>query len=322
MDPSALLAGPRRLLDLLVEGYATLNRRLWILLIPIGLDLFFWLGPRILPLRLAEALSSSWQQALQQAPSSLQADPDLITEGVTRLMEWGNHTNLAHLLTVSLIAALIPRLSQVVLPSYAPVTWAPAIGWIVGPLPLLAAAVGLLLWAFYLVPAADLIRGSAESGRAMLRRVGHCWLRMAGFVGILAILGFALILLVGLAISLVSLLSAGLGTITIYLAIAVALGLLLYLYFTPHAVLFSGIGPRRAILYSVHIVRTNPWLSLGFVLLVSLIRVGTVLLWEQLARWPLGVLGSIVGNAYIVSGLAMATLLFYRERLRAWLGEA
>ena len=34
------LEGVRRLLNILVEGYATLNRRLWVLVIPIGLDLY------------------------------------------------------------------------------------------------------------------------------------------------------------------------------------------------------------------------------------------------------------------------------------------
>jgi len=99
------------------------------------------------------------------------------------------------------------------------------------------------------------------------------------------------------------------------------LWLLIQFYLAPEAALFSGVGPLRALQYSLQVARTSPWQNLGFILLFLLIGNGTALLWQQLAGHPLGVLIGILGNAYIAAGLATARLIFYRERLQAWLAK-
>jgi hypothetical protein len=52
-----------------------------------------------------------------------------------------------------------------------------------------------------------------------------------------------------------------------------------------------------------------------------MIRIGTISLWQRFANWSLGIALAILVNAYIVSGLATASLLFFRERLRTWLAK-
>lgn len=321
MQRLPLVRGFRQLIAVLIEGYTTLNQRPWVLAVPVGLDLFLWLGPRILPLRLAQLLASFWEARAPTMVDSLQIDPDLLAQGTAVLLEWGKQTNLTHLLAASLTPLLLPRLSAPALPGYTPPAWAPALGWILLPIPLALVALGLLFWTLFLVPIADLVRGSYEDSAPMLRRVAVIWGHVLQLLGAILIGGFLLLPLAGLLASTISLLSPLLGAAMIYLLMGTILWAAFYLYFTPSAILVSGVGPWRAIRYSWAVVRSNLWPSLGFLSLVSLVRLGTASLWQGVAGHPLGVLAGILGNAYIVGGLATGGLIFYRNRLRAWLAD-
>jgi hypothetical protein len=310
----SFLEGLRQLINMLVEGYATLNRRLWVLIVPIGLDLFLWLGPRISPLRLAESLSA----IVAQAP---QLDPETITQWTKALHDSVGQANLVDLVSFPLMPALLPRLSAPAQPAHPAFSWSPEVFWL-PLLALLAVALGLLLWSFYLVPLADLVRGSNERGPLMLRRVPRVWWRMAQFLGV-ALLGLAIfVLLAGMVAWFGSLLSPALGALLFYVCGALLLWVVFYLYFTPNALLVSGVKPLRAVLYSAQIVRSNLWSCLGFVLLVYIVQLGTMTVWQRLADYPWAVLLGILVNAYITAGLATAGLIFYREKIRALIAVA
>lgn len=313
--------GLRNLVDLLIEAYTTLNRRLWVLAIPIGLDFFLWMGPQILPRHLGNALASAWQEMMQRAPGYPQIEPEWGTRVVEALRDWGTHTNLARFLSGSVTPLLLPRLSNPALPGFTPPAWAPPSGWAVVPVFLVTIALGVLLWGLYLVPIADLVRESKESGKAMLRRAGVAWWRMLGLVFIVPLVGFVFALPAGFLASITALISPTLAALMFYSGVAFILWMLFYLYFAPNAILISGVGPLRAIYYSIQVVRSSLWQSLGFVLLSLMIRIGTISLWQRFANWSLGIALAILVNAYIVSGLATASLLFFRERLRTWLAK-
>jgi hypothetical protein len=313
--------GLRRLVDILTEAYTTLNRRPWILAIPIGLDLFLWIGPRILPSHLGNALASGWQEMLQRAPGYLQIEPEWATQVTEALRDWGAHSNVARFLSASVIPLLVPRLSNPALPGFTPPAWAPASIWILLPVFVATIALGLLLWGLYLVPVADLIRESEESGREMLRRTGVAWWRMIRLVFIVPFVVFIFALPASFLTSVSSIISPTVSLLFLYLGIGFVLWMLFYLYFAPNAILLSGVGPLRAIYYSMQVVRSSLWQSLGFVLLSLMIRIGTISLWQRLASWSPGVLLAILANAYIVSGLATASMIYYRDRLREWLAD-
>ncbi len=316
-----LLAGIRGLVEVLVEGYTLLNRRLWVLLLPVGLDLFLWLGPRISPQRPAEAVATMWEGMAAAAASSPGVDPQVVQRAAAALRTWGEQTNLNNLLSAYLIPLLLPRLSLPALPAYTPPVWTPATGWVLLPLPFLALALGLLSWTLYMAPIADLVRESSETGLAMLRRVGVTWGRLLVLLG-LALVALGLFLgAAGLLLLLLAPLSASLAVLILYMALGGLFGVLFHLYFTPQALLLSGVGPRRGLFYSLQTVRSAPWVCLGFIALSLLIRAGTALLWQRLAVWPWGVLAGILCNAYISGGVVAATFLFFRERLQEWLAR-
>ncbi len=98
----------------------------------------------------------------------------------------------------------------------------------------------------------------------------------------------------------------------------VMLWMQLYLFFAPDAIFVSQVGPRQAIRRSVAVVRANFWAAVRIVVLITIILLGMGQVWLALAsRAPWGPALGILGNAYIASGLAAASMLFYRERMDA-----
>lgn len=319
MERTSLQAALRRLIDTLVEGYTVLNHRLWVLIIPIGLDLLLWFGPRIAPQTLADALASRWLSMAQWAPSSLeQMGPEEVDQIAAIIRDWGVQTNLAHLFSAGLILLLLPKLAAPALP-FAPAVWKPALGWVMFPLPLAAIVAGLLLWSFYLAPIADLVRESDENARAMLQRVAQTWWRLLQLLAGILLVGILLLLALFLLTALTTLLSPTLGMILVYLGFLAVLWLVIQLHLTPEAILFSGVSPTRAIFYSLQVTRSAPWQNLGLLLLILIIGNGTAMLLQWLTGHSLGVLAAILANAYITTGLAAARLIFYRDRLQRWL---
>ena len=307
MQRIPLLEGARRLLSILVEGYTTLNRRLWVLAIPIGLDLYLWLGPRVSLRGLFESLATLSQQFAQTgAPAALPlTDPP----------------DLVGLISSPLLSVLIPRLDNPARPGYAALDWVPPSPLLLLLAGLAAAALVVLFWSLYLLPLADLVRGTNESGLGMLRRVPGTWGRMLLYCGMLLAGGAIVLFGIGAITVLAEVLSAGLTVLVLSVAGALVIWGLLFLFMAPYAILLSGVGPLQAIYYSFRAARTRLWSTMGFFLLTTMVQAGTASLWGRLAGQPVLVLLGIIANGYVVGGLAAAGLLFFRENLRDWLGR-
>src|SRR5262249_55535350 len=127
------------------------------------------------------------------------------------------------------------------------------------------------------------------------------------------LLGLPVVLLIGFT-ALVSPPVAVLGSIL------VAIGLLfatVHLFFAVDAIFVSGAGPLSAIQRSVVLVRRHLWASVALILLTWLILPGMDRVWGLLAnsvQSPFGVALSILGNAYVASGLIAAGMIFYTQR--------
>jgi hypothetical protein len=282
-----------------------------VLVIPIGLDLYLWLGPRISLRGLLEGVLA----ASQQVP---QADP----QTTAALQEWIERSNLAGLIAAPLTAPLTARLVQPASPSVAAQPWVSTSPLYVLLAGLGAAAVILLFWSLYLLPLADLVRGDGESGLQMLRRVPVVWGRMALYCGVLVAAGTALLVGFTLAAVLATLISPTLVLFVVALAFLPVVWGVVLLFMVPSAILLDGVGPLRAVIHSVQVARTRLWSTIGFLLLVALVQSGTGVLWDRLAGQPIWVFLGIVANGYVVAGLAAAGLVFYREGLRDWQARA
>ncbi|MCZ7571021.1 MAG: hypothetical protein M5U01_20940 [Ardenticatenaceae bacterium] len=317
---------PTGIIDTLWFGFVAVSRRLWLLLFPVGLDLYLWRGPHLSIQPLFERLAA---QLTAVPASELGADMagqvQLLRETVLAL---GQRFNLFSLVVTqsvgvpSLLAdPLVPSRSEVPTLTVSSPIEVLAIG-------LLLALGGLIiatLWLGLVALAVRGARGSPGEGQWAPR----LWLRRglvnSGRLILIGLIFFAAsltLLPMLLALGLVTLVSPSVGlAVSSILSIALvwlALWLTVHFYFVPEAVVLNSAGPLRALSESFHIVGRNFWSALLFIGLVFVISRGLGFIWLDLASSTPGLFLAILGNAYVGTSLLAATFIFFTDRYQLW----
>jgi hypothetical protein len=175
---------------------------------------------------------------------------------------------------------------------------------------------GIWLSALYYAVVGRVVVGGGGLGDLWVRS-WRIWLRLLGFlvlaVAALMILGTPLLAVVFLIGSL----SGDSLSLVASFAWVAAMWLQFYLFFVVDAMVISDAGPLKAIRNSLLVVRFNLGSSLGLVVVIWIIMLGMPVVWSAMAANPISAAVAILGNAYISTGLAVASMLFYRERFTA-----
>ena len=300
----------------LSAGFESVNRIVWVLLFPLVLDLFLWLGPQlsIAPLvqRALDWYSENAGGTLAEATAQSGGDDPvrLFLEGMS------GDFNLFRLLVSSF--ASIPSAVTGPLTGFSSVTH-------IDSVPLMAVLVaafevlGVLLGCLYLGTIAQQVRDGRVDLSRLGRRVWRYWLGVLGCAAVLLALGLGAGIASSILIVAASLISPQLG-----MALALALMMvwwgalfvvLLFTFFVVDAVVISEVGPWKAFTNSITVVSRNFGASVGLILLLWVIGGGTRVIWDALPNQTWGTLAAILMNAYIGSGAAAASLLFYQSRL-------
>lgn len=295
---------PKSLIATISAGYEVLYRRLWVLIIPIAVDLFFWLGT---PLSFAPFF---------------QLIRDRIT-GAARLLAFSPTER--ELLVVQLqqadmrSAAIGLNLLPLFIPQPASQSYTTAM--VVGSPPLvllfivLINLIALMVSAVYLVGLATGVRRERLTVALFGRRLVAAVLRTGGYILLLLLVAS----LVGLPFLLLAAAMAQLlPDLVPWLALlwfAIIFWLYLYTGFAIEVVLVGGKGLLRSLLTSISIVRHSFFNALGLVLLSFGISVGMGVLWSGLATTLSGWLVALAGSAAIGSGLVAARQVFVYDRL-------
>jgi len=316
----AIKAGPSNAVPGVIEtistGYEQVNHVLWIVLLPILMDVLLWLGPQVtsggvihdVVGRLSSLYSGVSADGLD--PTTLQQTQQVLGQ-VDRL---AGGFNLLNLLVINL--ASLPSIMPTPLVAV-PVTQVPTLGALLG-IALALELVGTLIGVAYLSVIAQQIRDGGPTWGSLVRGVWRYWLSVLGFfilaIGVL----FGVSLVVGVAVGVVAVVLPPVGGFMWLVVTALAqIGgvlFLIYLFFLTDAIIVSEVGPIRAAISSARVVANNFWSSVGFIALVYVISLGMQIIWSALARTPVGTIIAIAANAYIASGLAAASMLFYKNR--------
>lgn len=307
------------IIDTVSAGFNTVSRRLWLILLPVALDLILWLGPRFSIRPLLEQWLSAWQMMMASAENAEAALPTarLMTE---MLSNGDQKMNLLLLLANRLMGQ--PSLAALL----------PGGGWggVVEIHSLLAAgigfvvftAAGLFIAALYLSLIVSQLREDDPDWAGFGRRLVRRWLQLtiylvaltAVIVAISVPFSMALIMAMWLGSTIGAALISALSIILIWLGLWVFLSL----FFVADAIVLDDVNAAVAVWRSVNVVIRNFWATVGLWVLTELIMVGFSLIWQRLSHWPAGALASIVGNAYLGTGLVAASVIFYRDRYRRW----
>jgi hypothetical protein len=305
--------------ETLTAGYAAINRRLWVLLVPLLVDVFLWLGPHTSYSPLldpAVARGTQWAQQVGPPPSDAGSGVPLDDDvGDLRqaLMNLSTETNALSLLARGPLA----------LPSVAVALGGIGALWFISSWSLGAALLGaslvggLVIGAFFYAAIALQVRGDQGGLLAATRRVPRALLHVLGLMALL--IGFGLLLGVPMLamVALAAVVAPMLATLGMAVLAAAALLAGIYLFFAVDAIFVSGVGPLAAVQRSVAVVRRHLWPTLGLVLLTWLILAGMDRVWAFLAdtlQPPFGVALSMLANTYIASGLLAASMIFYYQR--------
>lgn len=308
------------LIDTLSAGFDRTAKRLWLILIPVLLDLGIWVGPRLSLYRLSQQAISLLPDAAELGTQYAQA----VELSRAWLQEAGQTVNLLTLLSMRVLG--LPGLSGSLVPPAPPFTLAPSIELTSGGVAAVVIALLLLLSLLVSCATFSLIAADARYGeispRYSLRVAWRAWLRLTAVLAIAILLVFGLLMGIGLIAGLIGMVSVGLASFVLNVVVwsllsMAAYGALLF-FFASRALLLDDRGMIRSLWSAFNVVHRNFLSAVGFVLIVNVLHLGLLYIWRLLATNTLGMLAGVVGNAYVNTGLVMASFLFYRDRFTAW----
>jgi hypothetical protein len=301
----------------LSAGYRFLGRRIELLIIPILLDLLFWLGPRLSIAPIFQQMASLYTQV--SATEGMSPDMvDMIKQAATTFSQMGEQSNLLNSLantTMLHVPSLMAGSGVNIGPVIEIQSPLAAISLLIG-----FSLLGVLIGVVYMNMLARTLPLGDGAKPATLSQFATNVVRhfVMVILYVLLIIGALMIgaIPVTLIVALLSLLNPYIGSLIFMLFIGVIMVLLFYLYFVTAGLILDDLPVYRAITQSFLTVRNNFWPTLGFIVLYTVISLGFAYLLINLATMtPVGTVIAILVYAYIGSGLAMALLVFYRTRL-------
>jgi hypothetical protein len=304
------LPPPPGLITTMVKGFDSVASHVLVILPPILLDLFLWLGPQM-------RLKSFLQGFLDQLPTLAKAFPSNIPDLAAVQQGWTlfmNRFNLFMLLRTFPVG--VTSLLSLEMPVQTPVG-APAsldagsflgiAGWAL-ILTLIGWSIGALYYHWI-------------SGVALKPAPGTFWnsLKQTMF---LSLIWLGLLILFGLPafllLSVIGLFSPLLGQIMYFAGALLLIWLAMPVFFSVHGIFTQQLDAFRSILGSLRMVRfTLPNTGL-FLLTFVLINTGLNFLWNTPSFDSWWTLVGITGHAFISTALLAASFIYYRD-INAWL---
>lgn len=331
------------IINSLSGGFDAITKRIWLISIPVLLDLYLWMGPRLSIYPVVKRFLSLLAVPPNASPEELLALAET-KELLEQVSQSFNAFSLFIIRKLSMPSLISPNpwleTLGITLNISSLITFqAPEASFLSRPLPvievrsasvflglcILLSLVGMLIGCSYLGLIAQEVRDNQVNAAYVLRRVWIWWARVAliAFLFIMGLwmLGIPLLVIVALVSLLSKDLAQLIGNFVFISSIWVGIWLYIYLFFFVNALILNDIGILRAIWNSFSVVRRNFWSTIGLMLLIGLIGAGFSIIWRRLSISSWGTLLAIVGNAYIGSGLAATSLTFYRDKYMAWQKE-
>lgn len=326
---------PLGVIGSLTAGFEMVGRHLWLILLPVLLDLFLWLGPRLSTAPLLQRFVAFLM--VQPAPDPTTARQ--VEQAVQLLEQFGEQFNL-----LSLLSALplldVPSL----LARHAPGVLSPLgesrVLLVASGLMLIAwggalVLIGLVLGFLYLNGLARRVRATrsfdgqgggssepedAEQSVRVSSGVGKLVQIFLFAAGLLAV-GLMLFPLWGLFVGAVLAIAPPVGLLVWSFSIGLGGYLALHLLFVVPGVLLGERGLWQATRESVMLVHTRFLSVVALILLVLIIYGGLGFIWSLPSGDSWSLLVGILGNGCIATGLTAAVFVFYQEQVAGSSGQ-
>ncbi len=309
---------PPRLIACLSAGFNLVAGRVYLIVIPVALDLLLWLGPHFRVHQLFQPLIADWAATVQSSGSSEMINMlAAIRQLWDILLERFNLVSFLSTLPVgvpSLITGIAPLKNPIgAAPVYEVATWSQVFSGF-----LLFSLLGLVLGSLYFGAVARSTTQPAER----FSFAQFTW--ETGQVLLFALILVALLLLLAIPVSIVitilAMISPGLAQLALLVMSFILLWLFIPLVFSPHGIFAARQNVLRAMLVSARLVRLL-FPGVGLFLLSALVLTqGMGYLWRIPSESSWLLLAGILGNAFITTGLLAASFVYYRGAVR-WVEE-
>lgn len=318
MQKLETLPPPPGVIASLQAGFNVVSNRIALIVLPVLLNVFLWLGPRVSIGQWYGAILDSWITLLKRNNFSAQ-ELAVYTDAVPLLMDFMDKLNwLGWVRTLPIgIPALmldLPRTFPVPTPlGIQNVIQLSSIAVIMGSV-LLLTLIGWLGGGLYFRIVAGASLGEDEAGIGLFRAFTQTIL-----LSILWGIGSVIITLpLLLVVSLLSALNPLLAQAAFFIILFFMFWLIVPLFFTPHGIFVRKQNALASIMSSLRMSRFTLPTSSMFVLSVFLLSRGLSYLWMVPASDSWLLLVGILGHAFISTTLLAASFVYYRD-MNNWL---
>ncbi len=292
------------------QGFNTVATHIWLILLPVGMDVLLLFGPRL-------RVKSLFQPVIQEMANSFSAVRSTnMADMITSMKElWGvvlDHYNLfSSLRTFPIgIPSLMASIGPLQHPLGMPFFWELDSAGNFLSLWVIMALLGLLLGSMYFSVIAQTVKG--EKIRISVGEIG--WQTLQSLLLTLALFTIIAFLIVPLIfiLSILAMVSGFLAQLAVLFFMLILIWIITPLIFSPHGIFTSHLNVLVSILNSVRLVRFFlPGTGL-FILMAILINEGLNTLWRvpDEASWL--VLVGIVGHAFISTSLLASSYVYYQ----------
>ena len=316
----AELPPPPGVMGSLKAGFDVVSSHVWLILLPLLLDVFLWLGPRF---SVGGLLNPFFRIVFNQARITLTSSSDLerFSEYQAAFSEVLERFNLLSLLSrlqafpvgiSSLLAQTMPVKTPLGSQDIVQITSLPAflglgllftvIGWVVGGL--------YFRW----------VSGIVLSDANRVTMVRPSWAVIQTLIlSVVWVIGLMMILIpTMLVLAFLTFLSPWLASGALLVGFFFSFWLIVPLFFTPHGIFVRRQNAFYSIFTSLRMARFTLPTSAMFVLCVFLLSTGMNYLWSVPTDDSWMLLVGIAGHAFITTALLAASFVYYRD-MNAWL---
>jgi hypothetical protein len=306
------LPRPPGIINSIKTGFDIVATHITAILLPLLLNLFLWLGPRLRMDALFNSIKdnviSIWKTSGISA-TDIQRAMDLYENTIPRInLFWVFHT-----IPIGISNLFLPqKISQTPLgdPAILQVNAASLLGWI-----FLLTLLGWIGGGLYFRSVAWLAMASKDAQPISISRAVVQTILISIFWGILSmIIGMPVFLVLAVAFQFSAIIA---NLLVLFLSLA-SMWVIVPLYFWPHGIFIKQQNVLTSILSSVQLMRfTLPTSSL-FVLTVFLLTFGLNFLWSIPPENSWMTLLAIFGHSFVATALLAASFVYYRD-MNIWL---
>ncbi len=317
-------------LETLAAGISLVMARPYLVVLPILVDLWTWLGIQVRPTSLFDAMQrllirEGGRNGREAAAQLASVGDSVRVNDMLASLTPSVFSGLPHdSLLATLVSMLAPPVTSGIDRSSIYEPWRESVGRVITPGNELA-VIGLaalfflgatLLLTMFKVPIAQAVRGDKTRVGTLARDITFGWLRVLALIGLITILLFG----IGLPVLIVAQLFTLIG-IPLLALVSFALSIFgglggVALFFLTDAMFIYRVGPIRAAKMSYAVARIDFTQSWRFAAASMLIATGLLQIWSVIVENPPGVIVALILNAALGTGLSIASMMFFHDRAR------